>query len=559
MEFGLWQISQILGSLAFFIFGMKMMSDGVQRAAGTQMRSILGFMTKNRFLGVFTGFLLTALLQSSSATTVMTVSFVNAGLLSVVESAGVMMGANVGTTITGWIISYLGFKINLATYSVSIFAIAVPMYFSNRGKLKYWGEFLVGFAILFMGLSLLKKAVPDLNGNPEALEWLTDFANWGFISRLVFVLIGALVTILVQSSSAAMLVTLAMVAQGWLPLDVAAAMVLGENIGTTITAELAALVGNTSARRSARIHSLFNIIGIIWMVILLPIVLPLVQKFMLTYFNTSDAPLTLAAFHTFFNLANLLLLIGFVPFLVKAAIWSVPKGEGDVEREFGLKFIGGPVIKTPELARVEVQKELVHFGEVISRMSKFTRELINATETKRRTNLLKKLSKYEQISDRMEIEITEYVTKLADQKITPKTSKRLRAIVNVCNDLERIADIYFQISKTIQTKNEERIYFLPHQRENLNRLSDKLDAALKEMESNLKMPNYDNISKIKAVRLEQEINAFRDQLRDEHLTRLGDDDYNVKSAMVYNNIFHALEKVGDHVVNVTEAIVDEGA
>jgi phosphate:Na+ symporter len=557
MEFGLWEIFQILGSLAFFIFGMKMMSDGVQRAAGSQMRNILRTMTKNRFLGVFTGFLITALLQSSSATTVMTVSFVNAGLLSLVESAGVMMGANIGTTITGWIISLLGFKIKLAAYSVPIFAIAIPMYFSNKGKLKYWGEFLIGFAILFMGLSLLKKSVPDLNGNPEALEWVTSLANWGFLSRVVFVLIGAVVTVIVQSSSAAMAITLTMVAQGWLPLDVAAAMVLGENIGTTITAELASIVGNTSAKRSARIHSMFNIVGVVWMVTLLPFFLSMVKDFMANFVGTSDAPMTLAAFHTFFNISNVILLLGFVPWLVKAAIWSVPGADDDGDEKFSLKFIGGATTRTPELATVELQREIGHFGEIMAKMSNLTRELINSTETKERTKLLKKIKKYEEISDQMEIKITEYVTRLANQELTPKTSQRLRSVLNVCNDLERIGDVYYQISKTIEMKNEDKIYFLPHQRENLNLLSNKIDAAFQEMKNNLKTSSYDNVSKTKAIELEKDINAFRDQLRNEHLTRLGDDDYNVKSAMVYNNIFHAMEKVGDHIINVTEAVIGE--
>ncbi len=557
MEFGIWEILEILGSLAFFIFGMKMMSDGIQRAAGSQMRNILRTMTKNRFLGVFTGFLITALLQSSSATTVMTVSFVNAGLLSLVESAGVMMGANIGTTITGWIISLLGFKIKLAHYAVPLFAFAIPMYFSNKGKLKYWGEFLIGFAILFLGLSMLKGSVPDLKGNPEALAWLTDFADWGFLSRVVFVLIGALVTVIVQSSSAAMAITLTMVAQGWLPLDVAAAMILGENIGTTITAELASIVGNTSAKRSARIHSMFNIIGVIWMVVLLPVFLPLVESFMLKFFGSTDAPLTLAAFHTFFNLTNVILLLGFVPFLVKAAIWSVKGNDEDDEDEFRLKFIGSATTRTPELATVELQKELGHFGEVTSRMSGFTRELINSTEPKKQKKMLKKLKKYEKITDQMEIEITEYVTKLANQELTPKTSLRLRSVINVCNDLERIGDIYFQISKTVEMKIEEKVYFLPHQRENLNKLSDIVDAAFKEMVSNLQTPSYDDVTKTKADALENDINNYRNTLRDEHLTKLGTDDYNVKSAMVYNNIFHALEKVGDHIINVTEAVVGE--
>ncbi len=553
MEFGLWQILEILGSLAFFIYGMKLMSDGVQRAAGSQMRNILRTMTKNRFLGVFTGFLITALVQSSSATTVMTVSFVNAGLLSLVESAGVMMGANIGTTITGWIISLLGFKIKLDAYSIPLFAIAVPMLMSNRGKLKYWGEFLLGFAILFMGLSLLKDSVPDLKGNPEALSWLTSFANWGFLSRLAFVLVGAMVTIIIQSSSAAMAITLTMVAQGWLPLDVAAAMILGENIGTTITAELASLVGNTAAKRSARIHSLFNIIGVSWMVILLPIFLPFVERFMALAFGTSDAPLTLAAFHTFFNLTNVIVLLGFVPFLVKAAMWSVKGNEDDEDEEFKLKFISSSG-RSPELATVELQKEAGHFGEIVAKMSEFTRELINTPELKKQKKMLKKLKRYEKISDQMEIEMTEFITNLANQELTPKTSLRLRSLLNICNDLERIGDIYYQISKTLELKNEEKAYFIPEQRENINLLCDKIDAAFDLMVKNLNTPSYDDITTKKAELLEKEINVFRDKLRDEHLTNLSNPEYNVKSGMIYNNIFHDLEKVGDHIMNVSESV-----
>lgn len=555
MEFGFWEVIEILGALAFFVYGMKVMSEGIQRAAGSQMRNILRTMTKNRFLGVFTGFLITALVQSSSATTVMTVSFVNAGLLSLVESAGVMMGANIGTTITGWIISLLGFKIKLSAYSIPLFAIAVPMILTNRGKIKYWGQFLLGFAILFMGLSLLKNAVPDLKGNTEALEWLTSFSNWGFFSRLIFVFIGALVTIIIQSSSAAMAVTLTMVAQGWLPLDVAAAMILGENIGTTITAEIASLVGNTSAKRSARIHSMFNIIGVAWMVILLPFFLPLVESFMQNFAGTTDAPITLAAFHTFFNLTNVIIMLAFVPLLVKAAIWSV-KGSAEDEDEFSLKFIGN-MTKTPELALPELQKEAGHFGEVVARMSGFTRNLINAVEPKKQKKAMKKLKKYEKISDRMEVEITEYITNLSNREITKKTSQRLRSVINICNDLERVGDVYYQISKTIEMKVEEKAYFTPKQRENLNTFCDKIDDAFEAMVENLNTQNYDNVSIDKSVRLEKEINAFRNVLREEHLNNLGTNDYNVKSAMMYNNIFHALEKIGDHIINVSESVIGE--
>jgi phosphate:Na+ symporter len=561
MEFGIWDFLNIIGALAFFVYGMKMMSDGIQRAAGAQLRNILRTMTKNRFLGVFTGFLTTAMVQSSSATTVMTVSFVNAGLLTLVESAGVMMGANIGTTITGWLISFLGFKISLNALSIPLFAFGVPMLFSNKGKIKYWGEFIIGFAILFLGLSYLKEFVPNLKGNTEVLDFLQTFTEWGFVSRLFFVFVGTLVTIIVQSSSAAMAITLTMCAQGWLPFEVAAAMILGENIGTTITAELASLVGNTNAKRSARIHSMFNIIGVTWMVILLPYFLPALGNFLQTlglsdpFTNADDMPIGLSAFHTAFNLLNVIIMLGFVKWLVKAAIWSVPEVDGEND-EMKLKFIGTGV-RTPELATVELQKETGHFGEVTSRMATFTKDLINTTDAKQQRKLLKKLNKYEKITDKMEIEITEYITKLSNQEITSRTSLRLRSILNICNDLERIGDIYYQVSKTIEQKIENNAYFTPEQRNNLNEMCDKVTEAFDVMVKNLNTPQYDIVTKDHAMDLEYDINKMRDKFRKENLTKIGDDGYNVKSAMIYNNIYSSFEKVGDHIINVTEAIVGE--
>ncbi|MEE9437972.1 MAG: Na/Pi cotransporter family protein [Saprospiraceae bacterium] len=561
MTFGIGDVLQIVGALAFFVYGMKMMSDGVQRAAGSQMRNILRTMTKNRFLGVFTGFITTAMVQSSSATTVMTVSFVNAGLLTLVESAGVMMGANIGTTITGWIVSLLGFKLKLSALSIPIFAIGVPMLFAGKGKLKYWGEFLIGFAILFLGLSYLKGAVPDLKHNPEVLDFLRQFTQWGFFSRLFFVMVGTIVTIVVQSSSAAMAITLTLCAQGWLDYEVAASMILGENIGTTITAEVASMVGNTSAKRSARIHSMFNIIGVTWMVIALPYFLPFLSDIVQNVLGGSDPfqkegmPIGLSAFHTVFNLLNVIFMLGFVNWLVKMAIWSVPDKDTEVD-DTRLKFIGFSSV-TPELATVELQKETAHFGEVVSRMSGFFKTLINTKDTKEANIMIKKLHKYEDISDNMEIEIAEYITKLSDKEITPRTSLRLRSVLNVCNDLERIGDIYFQLSKTIENKNENKLSFTIKQKENINVMIAKIDEAFAEMINNLNNPHYDQVSKVKADDLEYDINKLRDKFRKENLVKIGNKDYNTKTAMMYNNIYSALEKVGDHIINVTEAVVGE--
>lgn len=556
-------ILQILGSLAFFIFGMKMMSEGIQRAAGSQLRAILRTMTKNRYLGVFTGFIVTALVQSSSASTVMTVSFVNAGLLSLVESAGVMMGANIGTTITGWLISILGFKIKLSAYSIPLFAFGLPMLFSSKGKLKYWGEFIIGFAILFLGLSYLKDSVPDLSNSPEALAWLKNFTEWGFFSRVLFVFVGALVTIIVQSSSAAMAVTLTMCAQGWLPFEIAASMILGENIGTTITAELASIVGNVHAKRSARIHSMFNIVGVTWMVIMMPFVLPMLSNILQNNFgigdpftSPSDMPIGLSAFHTFFNLTNVILLIGFVPWLVKGAIWSVKPKEGIDEDEIGLKFIKNSAL-TPELATIELQKETAYFGEVTSRMNGFFLKLLNDVSSKKHAKMLKKLSKYEEITDRLEIEITEYITKLSNQEITSNTSVRLRSIVNICNDLERIGDVFYQIAKIYEKKLEDKIYFIPEQREGLNRILVLIDDAFKEMNKNLNSSNYDKVTIVKAEEIEESINDARDQLREYNLSQLGTEDYNVQSSLVFNNLFSLIEKVGDHIMNINQSIKGE--
>ena len=562
MKFGLWEVIQLLGALAFFVYGMKMMSEGIQRAAGSQLRNILRSMTQNKYLGVFTGFLITALVQSSSATTVMTVSFVNAGLLTLMESAGVMLGANIGTTITGWIVSILGFKIKLKVFSVPLFALGVPMLFSNKGKLKYWGEFILGFAILFLGLGYLKAAVPDLKGNTEVLDFLQHFTEWGILSRLLFVLIGTLITIIVQSSSAAMAITLTMCAQGWLPFDVAAAMVLGENIGTTITAQLAALVGNTNAKRAANIHTIFNLFGVLWMVILLPIFLRALSVFVQTvlhigdpFTSAADMPIGLSAFHTAFNLINVLLLLPFVSILVKIASRLVrDRSEEDDEK---LKFISAVATLTPELATIELQKEAAHYGEITSRMSGFTRKLLNHTDEKKRRKMIKKLNKYEKITDSMEIEITEYITQLADQEITPKTSLRLRSILNVCNDLERIGDIYYQISKTLERFYESNNSFQQHQKDNLNQMMDLVDEAFRIMVENLSLPSYDDVTKDKARQLEDKINQFRNQLREENLTHLGQEDYQVEAAMIYNNLFSSLERVGDHIINVTEALVGE--
>jgi len=322
MNYGFFEILNLIGALGFFIYGMKVMSEGIQKVAGAKMRSILSSMTSNRFKGVFTGFAITSIIQSSSATTVLVVSFVNAGLLSLVESIGVIMGANIGTTITAWLISIVGFKVNISNYALPIIAIGFPMMFFNREKLKFWGEFMIGFALLFMGLALLKDSVPDIKANPEILSFVKDWSGMGFLSVLIFVGVGTLLTVIIQSSSAAMALTLVMANNGWIPFEVAAAMVLGENIGTTITANLAAIVANVHAKRAAFSHFLFNVFGVTWIVMVLSPVLSWINAYMVStgdaspYTNAESIPIALSIFHTSFNIANTILLIGFVKLII---------------------------------------------------------------------------------------------------------------------------------------------------------------------------------------------------------------------------------------------------
>ncbi len=563
-DWGLYKFLVLLGSLGLFIFGMKLMSEGLQQSAAGGLRKILSSMTRNRYLGVLSGFLVTALVQSSSATTVMTVSFVNAGLLTLLESSGVMMGANIGTTITGWLVSLFGFKISLSSYSLIFIAFGAPLMFMAKNKVKGWANAIIGFAILFMGLGFLKDAVPDLDANSGIVQFFTQFSDSPFLGRIAFVLLGTLVTIVVQSSSAAMALTLTMVLKGIIPFEVGAAMILGENIGTTITAELASLVGNVHAKRSARIHSMFNIVGVTWMIFLMPVFLNIV-----TWFTTSilgmapfvdelgvtisgeGATIGLSAFHTIFNLTNVLLLIWFVPQLVKIAESTV-KSKGEDDEIFKLEFISSGITQTPELSILEAKKEVVKFAELTFKMHKKSQELINELDVKKRGKLMKKIIKYEEITDSLESEIANYLGKVSTSKLTEKSSLRLRSMLSITSDLERIGDIYMQISKTIEKKIDAKLWFDQNQRDNLNKLFNKVLEAYELMISNLS-GNYSEINLDKSVSLEVAINELRNDIRKKHFKSMEKGDYNAQSGLIYSNIFSSIERVGDHIINVSEA------
>ncbi|MFT5859156.1 MAG: phosphate:Na+ symporter [Flavobacteriaceae bacterium] len=545
----------LIGALAFFIFGMKLMSEGLQQAAGSRLRSMLGSMTSNRVKGVFTGFGITSIVQSSSVTTVMTVSFVNAGLMSLRQSAGVMMGANIGTTITAWIIVFLGFKLSIGDYAYMMIALAAPMLFISKGKSKAWVTAIFGFCILFLGLGVLKDAVPSLDADSAIVQFFVEFKE-AWYGPGMFVMLGALVTVVIQSSSAAMALTLAMVASGSLPFDVACAMVLGENIGTTITAELASLIANVHAKRSARIHSMFNIVGVLWMLLIFHWFLGGLA-WMVTgdpYTDVAVAATAIALFHTAFNSINVFVLIWFVPQLVRLAERTV-KSKGDSDEEFKLDFISGPLGSTAELCILEATKEVAKFGNLTGKMNGFVETFINSSDRKEKNKMLRKIEKYEEITDRVEIEIAEFLGKTAQLEMSNEASTNMRGMLNITTDLERIGDIFFQMSKTLEKKDSDKIYFTPEQRNGLNAMLQCVHRSFEVMNENLNA-EYGSISLDKAISREREINQLRDQLREEHLANIGTGT-NIDNSLIYSNLFSSLEKVGDHIINVSEQVAFE--
>ncbi len=558
---GIFKFLILFGSLGMFIFGMKMMSEGLQQTAGSGLRKILSGMTANRYLGVLSGFLITALVQSSSATTVMTVSFVNAGLLTLLESAGVMMGANIGTTITGWLVSLFGFKINVSDYSLIFLAIGTPLLFISKNKTKGWGTALIGFALLFMGLGLLKDAVPNVDENSWIIRFFNQYADYGIISRFMFVILGTLVTIIVQSSSASMALTLTLVLKGVIPIDIAAAIILGENIGTTITAELASIVGNVHAKRSARIHTLFNIIGVTWMIFLMPFFMSGIAAFMKSklgidpYVDDEGATLALSAFHTVFNLSNVLLLIWFVPWLVKLATKSV-SSKGEDDEVFKLEYISSGLMGTPELSVYEAKKEVVKFALLTKKMLLKAQDLIHETETKKIDKIIKKITKYEEITDRLEMEIHKYLSQVATNELSNTTLNDLRAMITITNDLERIGDLFFEITKLINKKREDKIWFDQGQRDDLTSLLNSLEKSFIIMIGNLEKP-YESADLVAAVEIEDKINEIRDNLKLKHLQSIAQNQYNAQAGLIYSNLFATMERIGDHVINVSEAAKGE--
>ena len=567
MNFGIFEILKLLGALGFFIYGMKVMSDGIQKLAGAQMRKIISSITNNKFAGVLTGFFTTSIIQSSSATTVMVVSFVNAGLLTLRQAIGVIMGANIGTTVTAFMLLAFGFgKFSISDYSLPLIGIGIPLYFTSKNTLKSLGEFLIGFAILFMGLDELKDLMSFIKEDPLLLRSIIDpVSGFGFFSVIIFVLIGTVLTVVVQSSSAAMAITLALCGGvNGIPFELAAAIILGENIGTTITANIAATIGNVHAKRAARAHLFFNIIGVIWMLIIFFSFLDIVDYLLKeTFFSKlviqgDDESLTrwsLAVFHLLFNIINTFLLIWFIKNIEKAVIKLISsKGEDDEIHQ--LKYFSNNNLSN-EFSIVEVKNELQKFVKITAKMNTFTQQLILETDRKKINKLLQKLEQYEEITDRIENEVSEFLSKVNDSDLSSKSSEEIRSILTIISELENIGDVYYSISKNLERKIENKLYFIPSQRNNLLKMIsivEKLFSTLDDIMNNMSNKNEKLIEN--SYLLENELNKLHYKLKKDHLKSIEKKEYKIKSGILYADLLASLELVGNHITEITDNIND---
>ena len=554
MEYSFYDLLKLLGSLAMFLYGMKIMSEGLQKFAGDRLRNILTAMTTNRVTGVLTGVLITALIQSSSATTVMVVSFVNAGLLSLSQSIGVIMGANIGTTVTAWIISALGFKVDMAAMSLPLLAIGIPLLFSGKSNRKSIGEFIFGFSFLFMGLSLLKANAPDLGKNPEMLSFVQNYTDMGYASVILFVLIGTILTMIVQASAATMAITLIMCANGWISFELGAALVLGENIGTTITANLAALTGNTQSRRAAMAHLVFNIFGVIWVLCLFKPVTMGVSWFVEDIMKTVDPAVAvsfkLSAFHTAFNICNVLILIWFVKFIERTVCKIIPQKE--TEEEYRLRFITGGLLSTAELSIVQARKEINLFAERMSRMFGMLKDLLHETNENDFNKLFSRIEKYENISDNMELEIANYLNKVSEGRLSSESKLEIRGMLREVTEIESIGDSCYNLARTLNRKRNGGNDFTEKQYEHIHQMMQLTSDALAHMIAVVE-DEHRAVDVNKSFNIENEMNNYRAQLKNQNVVDVNNKEYDYQMGVHYMDIIGECEKLGDYVVNVVEA------
>ena len=561
-------ILNLAGALAVFLFAMKLMSEGLQKIAGSRMRAVLSRFTGKPLSGILTGTVVTAAIQSSSATTVMVVSFVNAGLLSLAGAVAVIMGANIGTTVTAWIITLFGLGGSAEGFSLPMLLAAVSLFFifSHKDRMKSIGQSVIGLALLLIGMDLLQEAMPNLEEYPAFLQALATMSGYGFGSILLFIAIGALLTCLVQASAAVMAITLVMCYNGWIGFDVAVALVMGQNVGTTITANLAAMVANTSGKKAARAHLVFNVVGVI---ITLLVFSPLMRLIAVmtegmtgcspyvpatdAAYNPESVPMAISLFHTVFNVGNTVILAFFIPQILRIVDWMVkaPKEEAS-EDEFRLTYIEGNWLSTAELNLQSAKSEIEEFSKRVLRMYTFLPGLRTAESEEDFDAIMARITKYEDITDHMELEITKFLTKVGSGDVSQHASERISTMLRIIDNLESIGDTIYQIAMTRKNKREDAVHFDAGQNANLEHMRELVEKALEVMDRNLH--DYDHVDLDAAYAAEHEINAYRDRLRAQHLDalKLGVYDYAIGNA--YSSLYAQYEKLGDYAINVTEAI-----
>ncbi|MBN2657949.1 MAG: Na/Pi cotransporter family protein [Spirochaetales bacterium] len=539
-------VLEIIGSLGVFLFGMKIMSDGIQKAAGEGLQNVLNRITANRFVAVFTGFFITAIVQSSSATTVMVVGFVNAGLLTLTQSIGVIMGANIGTTVTGWIVSLLGFKLKIAALALEIIAFGLPLYFSKKETRRYWGEFLIGFGILFIGLDFLKESVPS--DNQALIDFISPYTNFGFGSIALFVIFGAIITIIVHSSSASMTIVLTMAASGLIGLDVAAAMIMGSNIGTTIDAYLASIGATTNAKRAARVHLLFNVFGVVVILIVFRPFLKMIQWIV----PGDEITTTLAMFHTIFNITNTLVFIWFVPQIAQLIEKLVPEKETEEDANvYHLDYFSSIIQDTPELNLLQVQKEVVTMTELVEDMFK-TYLNVFSNPDKKMGSEVEKLRDQEDYSDQMQEKITAYLLECSKENLNESGRDKATAMIRIVSELESIGDSCFSLIMLSQKKYKKKIPLHDNAIDEIISYSKYVDEFLQFIKLHVnKHLSSEDLEEANV--LEDRIDSYRNKLRKQARKKIieGAD---VKGELLYIDIIRHMEQIGDYCLNIAQTL-----
>ena len=568
---GILQIFTLLGALGMFLIGMNMMSSGLQKAAGERLRGFLSAMTSNPFKGVLTGLGITSVIQSSSATTVMVVSFVNAGLLTLTQAIGVIMGANIGTTVTAWLVAWLGFKADISILAVPMMLFGFLFSNSKKDQRKNIGELIIGFSLLFLGLSFMKESVPDLRQTPEVLQFVTTWSSYGFGSVLLFLVFGTVLTLVLQSSSATMAITLIMLSMGWIPFNMACAMVLGENIGTTITANIAASIGNTQAKRAAMSHTIFNVTGVVWALILFNPFLKLVgfvtenlfglpnpaaEGFVVTEAGTASSTAALyglSMLHTLFNTINMLLLIWFTGAIAKAVSWIIKTPKNQESDAFRLKYISAGPLATPELSVEQAFEEIIHFANISKNGAEYIKSAINESDNDKFEELRQKLVKYEEISDRIEFEIASFLNEVSTEEISESTSIKIKAMYKIIGELESLGDSGEAISRILSRKNINKKKFDNNSIKNLNAMADAVEQAYNAMIENLTLAHKGELVNIlNANNAEDRLNTLRNNLRDEMIENIDNDGKNYHTGVYYIDIVNTYERMGDFMINISQ-------